>query len=255
MNKKIISSIVLSMFSICSVNALAQSAPVFNKDIQVKANIQAGCYLSADNVNFGVLMMPIRDQTAISSMSVLCSNNASYTIAPTYSNKNVISGTVTSTNGTSSNSFFLWVDGKRISNSTTYDIICYSNEVNRFAFGSDIVAKAYGYSAGGWIDSPTRVNKVCNNWYPNSATYSSLTFGEKPGGKLIGSKGRDAIIYVFEDPKDKNKVWSTANVYQTKGNGETQNIIITGKIQKADNQTYYLTNDVYNDVATFTISY
>lgn len=248
MKKNLISALIISILPLSS---FAQ----FNKDIEVKAVIKAGCYLSADNVNFGVVMMPIRDQKAQSEMNIICSNNTPYTIAPTYGNKNVISGTVSTRAGNTSNSFFLLVDGKRVSNAPSYDIICYSNEKNRFAFGSDIVAKAYGYTAGNWIDATSRVNKVCNNWYPNSATFSSLSFGDNPGGKMIGAKGTDAIVYILEDPRDTSKIWSTANVYKATGNGQEQKVVFNGKIQKADNKTYHLTNDIYSDSVTLSIVY
>lgn len=51
---------------------------------QAKATLSAVCTISAQNLSFGNLVLPISAQTASSSMSVLCSKNANYTVGLAY---------------------------------------------------------------------------------------------------------------------------------------------------------------------------
>lgn len=67
----------LAVFSSLSMSAFAQntSTPKFNSDIEVKAVVDAGCFLTAENINFGVLQMPLQDQSASSNIQIKCSKN------------------------------------------------------------------------------------------------------------------------------------------------------------------------------------
>lgn len=49
----------LAILSSMSGVTIAQTIPNSSSDIKVNADVDAGCFLTADNINFGILMMPI----------------------------------------------------------------------------------------------------------------------------------------------------------------------------------------------------
>lgn len=103
-------SMALGLTSMMSVNAFAATA---NKNIDVKATIKPGCFLSADNINFGTLVTPITNQSASSSMRVLCSKATNLSVEMVYgasSGGSAINGTFTATlKGT--NTYKIYKDG------------------------------------------------------------------------------------------------------------------------------------------------
>ena len=56
-----------------------------NSSIDVSAKIEPGCFIEADNINFGNLNMPLSNQTSMSNMRIQCSKGANISIAIYYS--------------------------------------------------------------------------------------------------------------------------------------------------------------------------
>lgn len=64
----------LLLTSIISMNSFAQSnVPQLNSDFKVTAEVDAGCYLEADDINFGSLVIPLMEQKTTANFSIHCS--------------------------------------------------------------------------------------------------------------------------------------------------------------------------------------
>ena len=137
--------LILAVLSSLSTGTFAQSSsPQSNSDIEVTAVVEAGCYLTADNINFGILQIPINDQSASSQMRIHCSKNAILDISLTYGDSSSSGGIYSAQPTTSgSNTWNIFENGKNIGqiacsylspSSRTY---FYTNEVRQLVGSTD----------------------------------------------------------------------------------------------------------------------
>lgn len=74
-NKKII---VASLLAMVGSSAFAQSSS--KGDFEASASIESFCQINANDINFGVVILPLTAQSANAQMNVLCSNNTPYKV-------------------------------------------------------------------------------------------------------------------------------------------------------------------------------
>lgn len=243
-----------------------------SSSIDVSAKIDPGCFIEADNVNFGNLNMPLSNQTSMSNMRIQCSKGANISIAIYYSSNGDIgtknTGTYTNvfvnnsnnnndytsyeTNQTGFTAGKIYNDSTPISNAIK-DYECIHNHngyYNQIYVYSIEFASLYKINVG-FNDS--RVNNVCNGTLLNLDTLSS--FGTPAKGVLKGVQKSEKIIYSVEKPDSPSTVWNSSNVYSITPTGVTQNIPMKVNILSADNPKYRMSPDMYQDNLTIALTY
>lgn len=257
MSKKLTSLLALS---IMSLSAVAQVTSV-NTNIDIKALIDPGCFLNADDINFGVLAMPITNQSASSNMRVLCSKDTNLSIEMVYgasSGGGSVSGKFTavrsgyathpSDGSILSASYIIYKDDVRYT-ASGIDISCsYSGE---FYFYKKEISDLYkvGYP-GKWHPD---TGNICSGTNLNTETVAA--FGVPSQGKLTGITKGEQIVYSLELPNSSTKVWNSTNKYPIVATGVEQSIPMKANIKSSENPTYRMSPDMYSSILTVVLTY
>lgn len=219
-NKKIIA---LSMVSVlCSMSStFSYAAGTSTANPKATATISSSCQISAQNLAFGNLVLPLSSQSASTSMSVLCSKNASYTVGLTY-------GGVYGTGGVVA----LPLTG--VSGANGYALCTYSAVVN----GTTVTRQT---------------NNSQNCWSAPTLNYTVPSYAY---GKMIGSASGDNVAYSIQVPDQPTKVWNAGNSsYTATGTGASQTLPVVGTIVPNQSGSNYPTPDTYSDTVVATVSF
>lgn len=229
---------------ITSVIAPSAHAGSTSASSQATATLSSTCVISAQNLNFGNITLPVSAQTASSTMSVLCNNKASYTVGLAYGgiygaqpdsvayyqtgSSHVVNGTLTTTinayssTGTILSSFVVNYPGCACTNGFASEIASYT---------------------GNSIDNQN--SKYINNNYSTGYSY----------GKMVGVASGDQIGYSIQVPGNPGTVWNTGSgSYTATGSGVTQTIPVVGALVPAQSGSYP-TPDYYMDTVTATVNF
>lgn len=244
--------ILLSMLVFATASA---SANELTDNLTTTAKIENFCSISANDLNFGVVNLPLTAQSANSTMNVLCNNNTSYTIDLAYGGiygsgsinggknyKLTFMGT-----GSAGSSYNIEENNKYIGY-----ISCYDN--NNVGFSSVAIANLYGYSTKDRQPDP---NDACSPTYSHMPSKVSFTIGQPYDyGVMNGSFKNDKLAYSISLPDDSSKVWNAGNYsYSSKGIGSNQEIAINASLIPDKSSSKYIAQDTYLDTVTATISY
>ncbi len=199
---KIITMPLLGLF--LGANAQATN----NETIVINAIVDAGCFLTANNINFGSLQMPLINQSASSEMSVKCSNNAPYQIKIGYGDTVTGSSdtyTYTVNSGLASiytyQQIKLYKDNVPIS-TETLDIECSGVNPNSVYFYTIQAAQIYGYNSTGCYNDN---QNICTS--NNTFNTSSLANLGGSIGSLTGLSNGEQIAFEILNPSNQN--WET----------------------------------------------
>jgi spore coat protein U-like protein len=202
------------------------------------ATLSAECTISAQNVNFGNLVLPLSAQTASSNMTVLCSNKASYTVALAYGG---IYGA--GTNGD------YWVhEGCPQACATDYN---WYYEYN--SSGQVIAQQQFANDEGAGLYLP-------NEQIPG-ATYNASTGTFVVGtvyayGEMTGVAKGDHVAYSISVPGNSSQIWNTGNSnYAGTGNGVSQSLPINATLVPSQSSSTYPSPDYYMDTVTATVNF
>lgn len=255
---KKITAITIAIIS-ASTTSFAQDPR--NSDIEIKAKVDAGCFLDAENINFGVLQMPLQDQTASANMRLHCSKGSPLSISIRYGNLST-SGTLLTgitfadsinTNGMEYDFKKVYKDGKAIS-SLSFDLYCHKSIPNKIGINSVEMANFINLNkteAGTtWIQDTAG---VCTSGSKINTT-KALAFmsGIVDIGSLSGLSGAEKINFYIEKPQTANK-WSSD--YLITATGVEQFVPMRASIKRADNVTHRMTPDTYQSVLTVVLTY
>ncbi len=233
-----------------------------NSQIDVSANVDPGCFLSADNINFGVLNTPITNQSAQGNMKVHCSKNAILNIDIQYGGKyggvgaGAYTGVITRTSTFSGNTYNqdvkIYLNNEPISNNS-YDFHCSIHSPGKVYIYSEAAKIMYGSNTMLWQNDP---KKLCaSSGIMNMATLNNWEAGFDYG-MLSGAANGEEIRYNLEMPNDSSKVWSKGfNTYNIVATGVEENILMKANIKSINNPTYRMTPDIYSDTLTAIITY
>lgn len=244
------------ILSVLSISAFAQdtSTPKFNSDIEVKAVVDAGCFLTAENINFGVLQMPLQDQSASSNINVKCSKGANLQLAIAYNSQGKVSsgGDYTVQMYISSSTFEyarIYKDGKPIS--STYDFTCQSTSPNQVYLKTTEMQSLLNASAtNSYIPDQWG---ICSGARANyDAVIAAISGGA--GGALSGLFSSEQINYFLTVP-NSNNTWGGNTQYELLATGVEQTIPMKANIKSADNPTYRMTPDTYQSTLTVVLTY
>ena len=253
-NKLTLAALSLFSFSV----AHAQSS--ISEDFKTSAKIENFCSISAQDVNFGVVALPLTAQTANSSMNVLCTNNTSYKIDLAYSG---IYGQGANNGGTTYSATI-----NPYGNGSTYNqyditdssdkyigmLICYGpgDTFNGLLSLNNLeIANLYGYPKTG-IQADTK--NTCSGKVINQTTF---TIGPAYAyGIMTGTTKVDNLAYKITIPSDSTKVWNKGNnSYISIGTSSEQIIDINASIVPDKSSSNYLAQDTYLDTVIAIITY
>lgn len=232
-----------------------------NSDIKVNAKVDAGCFLDAENINFGVLQMPLQDQTASANMRLHCSKGSPLSISIRYGNLSTSGNLLTgitfadwvNTNGKEHDWQKVYKDGKAIS-SQSFDLYCHQAKPNEIGINSVEMAKFINLNkteAGTtWIQDTAG---VCTSGSKINKTQAIVFMsGIVDVGSLKGMGGYEQINFYLEKPQTTNK-WSSD--YLITSTGVEQVVPMKASIKRADNVTHRMTPDTYQSVLTVVLTY
>ena len=223
-------------------------AQTTTNDLEVKAIVDAGCFLTANDINFGTLQMPLSNQNSSSDMKIKCSNNASYNIQINYgANAQAISiytfeYTVSFGN---TNSGKLYKDGVPISTSK-FDVTC-SLSSNGANFATAEAAALFNVSK---LGSYVPVNGLCHGRIIQQKALDQLSGNSI--GFLSGLSSGEKIAFEILNPNNQN--WAY-NKYSAIANGTEQNIPLKAQIKKENSPTHRLSADTYQSNVTVQLTY
>lgn len=206
---------------------------------QATATLSSSCTISAQNLNFGNLVLPLSAQNASANMTVLCSKNHAYTIGLAY-------GGVYGQGTTTGNSWTIEQSGG------TYNIFYYRN--GTFYTGIDGRTCAQVLS---WSESVVgTANDVAQTGWTCGATGSFAVTSAYGYGKMIGVAKGDNVAYSIQVPGQPAQIWNAGeSSYSATGTGATQTIPVVGTIVPAQSGSSYPTPDTYLDTVTATVNF
>ena len=213
------------------------SAMADNQSSTFKASsiLTATCTLSANSVNFGAFMLPLSSQSAGSSLTMLCSNKAPYTIDLSY-------GGVYGQGQTGDGSYWRY---DRSPNS-------YEQIWNKYSATHNFIDQKYVMASGFYAEQTAAASLGCTmaGWQCFTAR-TSYDYGIMTGA----AKG-DSVAYSIFVPGDNSKVWNSGkNSYSGIGSGQEEQISFQAKIVPAQSGSSYPTPDFYMDTVTATVTY
>lgn len=242
-------NILFSVLSLFSVASFAQSSnPQSNSDLEVTAVVEAGCDLSAENINFGVLMMPLSDQSAQSKLAVKCSKNAPYNIGVAFSDTDISGSSeiriVPQYNG------YHYIGDRVVLSNTYFECNSSMNGQVHFWTQEDMASLGLTWTGINW--NPDTLSLCNNDGTVNQTTLSSLGYGS--AGILKGMSAGEQIVYTISHPTD-GTTWNLSNTFSSNGNGDIQNIVLKANIAKNGNPTHRMTPDTYQSTLTVKLIY
>lgn len=224
--KKLKSSMIMGIVGLFPILAFAQSTPNVTTNVKASATLAAVCTISAQNVNFGQISLPVGSQTATANMTVECTKGSPYTIGLTY-------GGIYGGQGAGD----YWVPTGSTGQAAIY------TEYN---------------SSGQAIGSLVSPNQPPNSTWNQSNTHPVYTVNATyyAYGKIVGSASGDAIGYSIQVPNNPSEVWNAGNyTYTSTGTGANQSIPLVATLSPSQTSNTYPAADTYLDTVTATIQY
>lgn len=254
MKNNILNIVVLGSLS---VSVYAQETTYFpTSNMEVTAVVDAGCDLTAENINFGILAMPLQDNTAQSNMNIKCSKGANLELAINYSDN---------VSNASSEYTIVRNQTRPQGNGPEYEVYNSSGSLigsmgcgypetypNHVFFSTKQLADLYNTtrkptSPLGWQPDTTG---ACNtsNFIPNTPFVSNQ-------GVLKGISLQEKINYSLELPDNSSKIWNSSNKYSILATGDNQVIPMKANIKRASNSNHHYSPDTYQSILTVVLSY
>jgi spore coat protein U-like protein len=188
---------------------------------QATATLSSSCTITAQNLSFGTLVLPISSQGVSSSMSVLCSKGHAYTIGLAY-------GGVYGQGGQSSGDYWQAATGAQTG------LSC-------------ITGTPYAeYNSSGQM-----ITASCHTSQPANPTNTVYSYG-----KMIGVSSGDNIAYSIQVPGNPGQIWNSGeSSYSSTGTGSAQSIPVVGTLVPGQSGSTYPTPDSYMDTVTATVNF
>lgn len=248
MKKNILSLAILGSLS---VGAYAQEIPYFpTSNIEVTAVVDAGCDLTAENINFGILAMPLSDSTAQADMNIKCSKGTNLSIAiklntnENYRFEQYRNGYGPEYNIYNSSNEFV---GRIACGQGKYEQhVAYSSQTVADIYNDIMVGYDFGLTETVW--KPDTLG-VCKNYVPRSGDDLSGNFGV-----MSGSFSSEKLKFFITLPNSTEK-WSLISKHSLMATGDNQVIPMKANIKRADNEAHRYTPDTYQSTLTVVLDY
>lgn len=220
-----IKAIIVALAQSCLLLSYSAQAATSVANPKATATISSSCQISAQNLSFGALVLPVSAQSASSSMSVLCSKNAPYTIGLAYGG---IYG-----KGTASGDYYVSQYAQ------THSLYWYEH-----------------YSSTGVDEGSVYMTSIPSGYAYNGSAYVNTNQTYYTYGLMSGVASGDTIGYSIQVPGNPAQVWNAGNSsYAGTGSGATQTLPVVGKLVPAQSSSTYPTPDAYMDTVTATVSF
>lgn len=269
--KKIYSHFLIATLSLLSLPSFAQDV---HNNFKASAKIEKFCSIQTNDINFGILNLPLTSQSASGQMNVLCSNGTTYKIDVLYgsgvltegpnSSNIVYTVTVHGTPSVASTAYFLNKNG--VSLTWRPDFQCYNDpaKVQQVYISSpegmnefNALQKTQVFAMGWNKDLVGICNNNGNYSQVNLSTINSLLSpAAYTHGIMKGAMKSDNLAYSISIPNDSTKVWSKGlNSYSSTGIGSLQTIDFNAKTLPDKSSSKFLAQDTYLDNVTAEIVY
>lgn len=229
-----------------------------NAQMEVSAKIEPGCFLEADNINFGILQMPLSDQSAQSNIKIKCSKNSNVELTISYlgigggnASNDIYTSSIIS-NQSDYQYVKIYKNNAPIS-SSSFDVQClnYHTYGVTFSYQNAETASLLGLSNSNInISQVSSPNNICDN--KNFRIDKFNEFLGAGSGILTGLLSNEKINYYVEKPTT-NEPWTSS--YQVLSSGTEQIIPMKTNIKRADNPTYRMTPDTYQSTLSIILTY
>lgn len=208
--------------------------------MKTTVTLQAFCTISATNIVFGTLSMPLSAQSSSGKLQVLCSRAAPYTISLAY-------GGIYGQGKPGDGSYWEFTGG---SGSTYY----YQRS------GYDLVSNR-------WVILERRTLTGSNMGYMSLSATTALGCSVSADrcymgttsydyGRMNGLGRGDGVAYSISVPNNPSVTWNSGKgTYASAGTGATQDIPLNTTIVPAQSSSGYPAADMYMDTVTVTINY
>ena len=229
---------IISIFTTMGLlfSSMLSQAEVSSSNLSTTAKIANTCNIVAQNLNFGVLVTPLTTQSSNSELTVLCNNEAAYTIGLAYGG----------IYGQGTGETYYWkVTSEITSNGQPASIVQQFNSKNVATGKGELITSAY-------LNSYFYNNYGCS-FINDKCSYIDPSYDY---GKMIGGVKRDTVAYSISVPGDTSKVWNAGkNSYQSIGTGQLQTIPLNAKIVPNQSGHPFPSADMYTDTVVATISF
>lgn len=221
----LISTSVVLPFSI-----KAQTTNNITASAKATATLASVCSISSQNVNFGMISLPVGAQSGTGNINVQCTKGSPFTIGLAYGG----------VYGTGSNGDY-------------WTIQSYMNGAGQLCQPYKVILE---YNSSG-----SQIGAGCSNNMPTGTTYDSSTGHYNVGtnyayGMLVGAAKGDNVAYFIQVPNNPTQVWNTGNyTYTSTGTGSIQSIPVVATLKSSNTPNTYPTADSYLDTVTATVSY
>lgn len=216
------------------------------------ATLAATCTISAQNLSFGNLVLPLSAQSASTSMNVLCNNKASYTVGLAYGG---IYGQGNSPQTEEIGYFGAGTAGQ-------YDVFAYNEQTGAVtSLGSNVSISTVNSLVSGATKATSSTYEpmpgICNTYSQCTAFYTKQVPGTAFGyGVMTGVASGDKVAYSIQVPGNSSEVWNAGeSSYSATGTGISQSIPVVGKLVPAQSSGNYPTPDMYMDTVTASVSF
>lgn len=249
-NKKKMLASILAMIGTSSI-AQNNATGAF----EASASIESFCQINAQDINFGVVNLPLTAQSANGQVNVLCSNNTSYIIDMNYGSENAVINPFNEPYYISVNVEKNYVDYQIKLQSTGVSwagIFCYNT--GGVKIGTKMKPYFPSYTIG-IVNNDTE--GLCSKGTLNEDVLNTkLGISSESFGLMSGALKGDKLAYKIMMPEDSTKTWRKGeNSFKSIGSGVEQKFVFSAKIIPEDSSSAYVGQDTYIDTITTTISY
>lgn len=264
--------IILALISFVSTSVFAQNN--VSNNFEASANIKDFCQIQSNDINFGVVALPLTAQNANTQMNIRCTNSTPYKIDLEYGG-NTLGNSVnmdytiqfsTSTSNYGVNNFNRYRVHNKSGNLLGYlDCPLHESKYGMVQFTHGAVASVYGYPADTPFSWITDTKQTCTQNIPTGWAGEYNVPGTQPingepkkaeYGSMKGTFKADKLAYQITLPEDSSKPWiANVNSLNSLGNGEVQIIQMNARIIPDKSSSNYIAADTYLDTVIATVTY
>lgn len=238
-----------------------------SKNFETTAKIENFCSITTNDINFGVVSLPLTAQSANSKMNILCSNNTVYKVDLVYGGTYVdpeklryVRFTGAQSNGNEYH--VITEDGKELgrmgcgnSSAGYYNHVYFQTKAVADLYGAP-QNKVYGSVWAFWMPD---VYNACNAGVMTPKRATQGIFIDGVGGDIGAMSGlikKDKLAYKITLPGDSTKVWKKGlNSHNGIGNGLSNEFTINATIVPDSSSSKYVAADSYLDTVRAEVIY
>lgn len=249
-------------------NVWAENGSSTSGNFETSAKIEKFCAIKGNNINFGVVLLPLTTQGSNSKINILCSSETAYKVDLVYGGiyidpEKVTFGKYTGPQSNGDEYYVVTETGQSLGR-----IGCGNSRAGYYGyvyFETKEVADLYGapqnpsYIPGIWTFWIKDNFNACNAATMTPKKSSQGIFLNGSGGDfgtMSGLLKKDKLAYKITIPSDSTKVWKKGvNSYEDIGSGLDKEISVNATIIPESSSSKYIAGDSYVDTVIAEIIY